>query len=92
MWIQDVLEINTNKARFEMDMYVSETWLDPKLKYSQLNPCKGNISFQVSEVLKKIWTPDSVFVNSLKVEIHSSPSPNHFLLIYENGLRLLAKN
>lgn len=81
---------------FQLDIYISEMWLDPALDFSRMNPCKYNLSLN-SDLLKDIWTPNSCsptawpslsdlgFINSKTAAIHESPFPNIFLLIYANG-------
>lgn len=36
--------------------------------------------------LDKIWTPDTCIINSKDSSIHSSPSENTFVILYEHGL------
>lgn len=59
-------------------------WLDPALDYAWMDPCKFNLSLN-SILLEKLWTPNSCFINSKTADIHRSPFPNIFLLIYANG-------
>ncbi|TKR64972.1 hypothetical protein L596_025438 [Steinernema carpocapsae] len=78
---------STNEVRphvLRLDIYISEMWLDPELNYSWMHPCKYNLSLN-SILLEKLWTPNSCFINSKTADIHRSPFPNIFLLIYANG-------
>nr|CAD2177860.1 unnamed protein product [Meloidogyne enterolobii] len=59
-------------------------WRDQALDYSWMEPCKYNLSLN-SILLEKLWTPNSCFINSKTADIHRSPFPNIFLLIYANG-------
>uniref|UniRef100_A0A0N4ZEI1 Ligand-gated ion channel 50 n=1 Tax=Parastrongyloides trichosuri TaxID=131310 RepID=A0A0N4ZEI1_PARTI len=84
VWTQEITSVSDATQDFQLDLYISETWLDPALNFEYLNPCKHNISFK-SNILKTIWTPNSCFINSKTAEIHKSPFDNIFLLIYANG-------
>ncbi|KRX68159.1 Ligand-gated ion channel 50 [Trichinella nativa] len=84
VWVQEITSISDITSDFNIDLYVSELWLDPALSYSHMNPCKQNLSLN-NEILKHLWTPNSCFINSKTAEIHESPFPNIFLLIYPNG-------
>jgi hypothetical protein len=46
--------------------------------------CVPNLTLS-SVITEKLWQPFVCFVNSKKSELHSSPSPNTFVLIYPNG-------
>ncbi|CAJ0947284.1 unnamed protein product, partial [Mesorhabditis belari] len=84
MWVQEVTSVSEMSQDFEIDVYMNEFWQDPGLVYEHLNPCHMNISFDHT-MLKKIWTPNTCFVNSKKANIHSSPFINIFLMIFPNG-------
>ncbi|CAJ0583447.1 unnamed protein product, partial [Mesorhabditis spiculigera] len=62
VWVQEVNAVNELASDFDMDIYVTELWIDQALKYDHLNPCKFNLSLN-SEILDKIWKPNTVFIN-----------------------------
>lgn len=41
IWIQAITSIDELTNDFEMDIYITENWLDPALDFSHMNPCKG---------------------------------------------------
>ncbi len=83
-WIQEVNEINEITSDFDMELYITELWVDPALTFSDMKPCKYNLSLS-AYILDQIWTPNTVFINSKLAEIHESPFRNVFLMIYPNG-------
>ncbi|VDK65517.1 unnamed protein product [Onchocerca ochengi] len=84
VWVQEITTISDITSDFQLDIYISEMWLDPALDYSWMQPCKYNLSLN-SVLLEKLWTPNSCFINSKTADIHRSPFPNIFLMIYSNG-------
>lgn len=84
VWVQEITTISDITSDFQLDIYIYETWHDPALDYSLMNPCKYNLSLN-SVLLEKLWTPNSCFINSKTADIHKSPFPNIFLMIYANG-------
>uniref|UniRef100_A0A0M3HJX5 Neur_chan_LBD domain-containing protein n=1 Tax=Ascaris lumbricoides TaxID=6252 RepID=A0A0M3HJX5_ASCLU len=40
IWVQEVSKIIEITSEFELDIYVTEKWIDPSLSYDHLNPCK----------------------------------------------------
>ncbi|CAD6187811.1 unnamed protein product [Caenorhabditis auriculariae] len=84
VWVQEITTISDITSDFTLDIYIYETWHDPALDYSFMNPCKYNLSLN-SVVLAELWTPNSCFINSKTADIHKSPFPNIFLMIYANG-------
>lgn len=85
IWVQDISRILEVSSEFELDIYVTEQWVDDSLAYYQYDPCKSNLSLKADMVLKQIWSPNSVFVNSKNASIHDSPYRNIFLMFYANG-------
>ncbi|KAF8382190.1 lgc-49 [Pristionchus pacificus] len=83
-WIQAITTIDEITNDFEMDIYINEMWLDPALYFDHLNPCKQNLSLN-HQVLERLWTPNSCFINSKIAQIHDSPFKNIFLMLYPNG-------
>ena len=85
VWVQEVNTLNELTSDFEMDIYVTELWVDNALNYERENPCKHNLSLS-NDILMHIWKPNTVFINSKYAAIHKSPFENVFLMIYPNGI------
>uniref|UniRef100_A0A915CWT1 Neurotransmitter-gated ion-channel ligand-binding domain-containing protein n=1 Tax=Ditylenchus dipsaci TaxID=166011 RepID=A0A915CWT1_9BILA len=83
-WLQAITSISEITNDFEMDIYINEMWLDPSLNFEHLSPCKQNLSLS-HQVLERLWTPNSCFINSKIAQIHNSPFRNIFLMLYPNG-------
>ncbi|TKR87911.1 hypothetical protein L596_012238 [Steinernema carpocapsae] len=83
-WLQAITSINEITNDFEMDIYINENWVDPSLNFEHLSPCKDNLSLN-HQVLDRLWTPNSCFINSKIAQIHDSPFRNVFLMLYPNG-------
>ena len=84
VWVQEITYISDQTSDFKLDIYMSEMWLDEALAYAQYGPCKQNLSLN-NDLLQDMWTPNSCFINSKTAQIHRSPFPNIFLMIYPNG-------
>lgn len=41
IWIQAITSIDELTNDFDMDIYITETWLDPALNFQTMTPCKG---------------------------------------------------
>ncbi|KHJ93729.1 Neurotransmitter-gated ion-channel ligand binding domain protein [Oesophagostomum dentatum] len=83
--VQGISGISEITGDFSLDVMYSEIWQDPRLAFKHLNVCATNITLK-SEFRKKIWTPDTCIINSKSSSVHSSPSENTYVILYENGL------
>ncbi|CAI5444763.1 unnamed protein product [Caenorhabditis angaria] len=83
--VQGVSGISEITGDFSLDVMYSEIWQDPRLAFKHMNICATNITLK-SDFRKRIWTPDTCIINSKSSSIHSSPSENTFVILYENGL------
>ncbi|TMS40079.1 hypothetical protein L596_006504 [Steinernema carpocapsae] len=83
-WIQQIISVSELTNDFELDMYINELWDDPNLSFKHLNSCKDTMTMSQA-CLRKIWTPNSCFVNSKIATIHDSPSESVFLTLFSNG-------
>ncbi|VDM80894.1 unnamed protein product [Strongylus vulgaris] len=41
IWIQAITSVDEMTNDFDMDIYITERWLDPALNFENLSPCKG---------------------------------------------------
>ncbi len=96
--VQGITGISELTADFELDLMYrfvnqkvkkhktsSEIWHDPRLAFKPMNICATNITLK-SNFRENIWTPDTCIINSKMSRIHSSPSENTFVILYEDGL------
>lgn len=84
VWIQEITRISEITSDFEIDIYMNEIWVDHRLSYSHMNPCKPNVSVDHT-IYDQIWTPNTCFVNSKQADIHESPFRNIYIMIYPDG-------
>ncbi|PAV85787.1 hypothetical protein WR25_25095 [Diploscapter pachys] len=72
MWVQAVTAVSELTQDFEIDLYINEFWEDPNMAFDYMNPCRHNISFD-SDMLTRLWIPNTCFINSKTAKIHESP-------------------
>lgn len=82
--VQEISEIAELTGDFELDIFFSEIWIDPRLSFDHLALCKNNITLKPA-YKSRLWTPDTCIVNSKESNIHTSPSENTFVILYRNG-------
>lgn len=82
--IQTVSEISEVSYSFKADVLFSQIWHDPALRFDHITNCLTNLTLNY-KMIEKLWAPNVCVINSKKTEVHHSPTPNVFLLIFPNG-------
>ncbi|KAK0410642.1 hypothetical protein QR680_005250 [Steinernema hermaphroditum] len=86
--IQTIAQVSEITSSFTLDLLFrctfSQIWHDPRLRFEHLTSCLQNLTLGY-QMVERLWTPNTCFVNSKATAIHSSPTPNIFLMIYPNG-------
>ena len=68
---------------FTVDFYFRQKWKDPRLQFQ--GPKRVSTLSVTSEFLKKIWVPDTFFVNEKQSHFHHATTSNEFLRISQTG-------
>uniref|UniRef100_A0A914WTT8 Uncharacterized protein n=1 Tax=Plectus sambesii TaxID=2011161 RepID=A0A914WTT8_9BILA len=84
VWVQDISSISDITSEFLIDIYISESWVDPLLRFTHMRPCHKNLTLS-HQLLHELWTPNTCFINSKRAAIHSSPFPNVWLMVDQDG-------
>ncbi len=82
--VQDVTSLNELTSDFEIELLFSQLWRDGALSFAKEPTCKTNITLEWKH-LKTAWTPNTVIINSKNSAIHSSPTENIMLILYQVG-------
>ncbi|XP_022786470.1 gamma-aminobutyric acid receptor subunit rho-2-like isoform X3 [Stylophora pistillata] len=74
-------EVKEAKMEYGLDLYFLQAWTDIRLAQGQ----GRNFEFSGNDI-KKIWTPDTYFMNAKKTEIKNVMKDNQMVFIMPNGL------
>ncbi|KAK0400155.1 hypothetical protein QR680_003379 [Steinernema hermaphroditum] len=82
--IQDISDISAITGTFVIDFWISAIWMDSRLQFETIDPCRKNLSLD-HDMEPKLWSPNVCIVNSKATKVHDSPKPNILLMIFPNG-------
>ncbi|MCP9262898.1 hypothetical protein DINM_006269 [Dirofilaria immitis] len=83
--VQAISSISEMTASFTADVFLVKFGLTLDWHSKMLpSTCLANLTLS-HRTIDDIWLPNVCFQNSKSTSIHSSPTPNIFLLIYPNG-------
>ena len=86
LYILSISELSHTNMDFSFDMYFRQYWQDPRLAFER-RPSLDKIDLD-AEFIKRIWVPDTFFVNAKESNIHQEPEDNQFLRITHEGVVL----
>ncbi|XP_072923353.1 gamma-aminobutyric acid receptor subunit gamma-2 isoform X2 [Hemitrygon akajei] len=81
MYINSIGPVNAIKMEYTIDIFFAQTWYDRRLKFNSTMKVLGLNSNMVG----KIWIPDTFFRNSKKADAHWVTTPNRMLRIWNDG-------
>lgn len=82
--VQQIIDLSVTSGDFELDLFFSEIWTDPRLKFQKSNLCQTNFTLSAN-FEKKFWTPNVCIWNAKLSSTHQSPVSNKFLILYSDG-------
>lgn len=66
---------------YTIDIFFAQTWYDSRLKFNS----SMKLLMLNSNMVGKIWIPDTFFRNSRKSDAHWITTPNRLLRLWSNG-------
>ncbi|XP_062578561.1 glycine receptor subunit alpha-2-like [Saccostrea cucullata] len=84
LFIISIDSINELSMDYTLNLFIRQTWMDPRLNFSHLS----NISMLELDQkhIGDVWVPDTYFQNEKSATIHTVTVPNKLLHIYNDGL------
>ncbi|KAG2456022.1 GBRG2 protein, partial [Polypterus senegalus] len=81
MYVNSIGPVNAINMEYTIDIFFAQTWYDRRLKFnSTMKVLRLN-----SNMVGKIWIPDTFFRNSKKADAHWITTPNRMLRIWNDG-------
>uniref|UniRef100_A0A8C5PS65 Gamma-aminobutyric acid type A receptor subunit gamma2 n=1 Tax=Leptobrachium leishanense TaxID=445787 RepID=A0A8C5PS65_9ANUR len=81
MHVNSIGPVNAINMEYTIDIFFAQTWYDRRLKFnSTIKLLRLN-----SNMVGKIWIPDTFFRNSKKADAHWITTPNRMLRIWNDG-------
>ncbi|XP_035383192.1 gamma-aminobutyric acid receptor subunit gamma-2 isoform X1 [Electrophorus electricus] len=81
MFVNSIGPVNAINMEYTIDIFFAQTWYDRRLKFnSTMKVLRLN-----SNMVGKIWIPDTFFRNSKKADAHWITTPNRMLRIWNDG-------
>lgn len=74
--------ISETEMIYSMDCYFRQTWIDPRLKFKSESLKVLSMDWNF---LKRVWIPDTFFLNGRSSYLHKVTVPNKFIRVRENG-------
>nr|XP_022321966.1 glycine receptor subunit alpha-1-like isoform X2 [Crassostrea virginica] len=83
LYILSIDSINEIAMDLSMEVFLRQTWVDPRLKYEHLSNF-SNLELD-QRMMANVWVPDTYFPNEKEAHFHIVTVPNRLLHISRNG-------
>ncbi|KAF6774370.1 hypothetical protein AHF37_05770 [Paragonimus kellicotti] len=81
-----VTSISVVNMEFTVDLYLRQTWIDPRLAWQDIPYLKHyENSILLTQQIQQLWLPDLFFRNGKLGFMHDISVPNHLIRVFPNG-------
>ncbi|XP_043917334.1 gamma-aminobutyric acid receptor subunit gamma-1 isoform X2 [Protopterus annectens] len=81
IYVNSIGPVDPINMEYTIDIFFAQTWHDDRLKFNS----SAKVLMLNSNMVGKIWIPDTVFRNSKKSDAHWITTPNRLLRIWNDG-------
>nr|XP_040055338.1 gamma-aminobutyric acid receptor subunit gamma-1 isoform X4 [Gasterosteus aculeatus aculeatus] len=81
VYINSIGPVDPINMEYTIDIFFAQTWYDSRLKFNS----STKLLMLNSNMVGKIWIPDTFFRNSRKSDAHWITTPNRLLRLWSNG-------
>ncbi|CAB1437667.1 unnamed protein product [Pleuronectes platessa] len=81
VYINSIGPVDPINMEYTIDIFFAQTWYDSRLKFNS----SMKLLMLNSNMVGKIWIPDTFFRNSRKSDAHWITTPNRLLRLWSNG-------
>ncbi|XP_054652007.1 gamma-aminobutyric acid receptor subunit gamma-1 isoform X2 [Dunckerocampus dactyliophorus] len=81
VYVNSIGPVDPINMEYTIDIFFAQTWYDSRLKFNS----SMKLLMLNSNMVGKIWIPDTFFRNSRKSDAHWITTPNRLLRLWSNG-------
>ncbi|KAM6968599.1 gamma-aminobutyric acid receptor subunit gamma-1 [Tautogolabrus adspersus] len=81
VYVNSIGPVDPINMEYTIDIFFAQTWYDSRLKFNSTM----KVLMLNSNMVGKIWIPDTFFRNSRKSDAHWITTPNRLLRLWSNG-------
>uniref|UniRef100_A0A8C7HIT1 Gamma-aminobutyric acid type A receptor subunit gamma1 n=1 Tax=Oncorhynchus kisutch TaxID=8019 RepID=A0A8C7HIT1_ONCKI len=81
VYVNSIGPVDPINMEYTIDIFFAQTWYDSRLKFNS----SMKVLMLNSNMVGKIWIPDTFFRNSRKSDAHWITTPNRLLRLWNNG-------
>lgn len=82
IYILSIHSVNEASMDFSVDLFLRQSWVDPRLKYTHSEIEKLELG---TKMMDFVWIPDTFFVNEKDASFHVVTVPNKLMFLHHDG-------